>query len=248
VAETSFALELFGTPVVWRGEKGGGVEVVWRLRRAFQAVAYLALRENRRADKDELVEAVWPHESAGAIRRNFHPVISDARRSLGRSDAILRRHRAYVLNPEIGWDVDVETFRHLAAAGRGQRATAPQAAYEAWCAAWKLCRGPFLLGTETPWATELRETLRGEYLMLLTSLGTLAVELGERTLALDAYRSVILEDPYEERVHRAVMELYGHEGRRDLVSRQYVRLQEVLKELGVEPLEETQECYQRLMR
>lgn len=244
----SFDLALLGTPVAWRREDGRGVEVVWRLRRALQAVAYLALREHRRADKDELIEAVWPNESAGSIQRNFHPTISDARRSLGRSDAILRRHRAYLLNPEIEWDVDVERFRRLAVLGREQITTAPRVAYDAWRAAWRLCRGPFLAGVETPWAAELRETLREEYLALLAGLGALAVELGERTVALDAYRSVILEDPYEERVHRAVMELYGQDGRRDLVSRQYVRLQELLKELGVEPLEETQECYQRLMR
>ncbi len=249
MVESDFSLSLFGTPVVWRREGGGRrVEVVWRLRRAFQAVAYLALRSERRADKDDLVEAVWPNESAASIRRNFHPAVSDARRSLGRRDTILFRHRVYLLNPEIVWDVDVERFRELAAAGRAKRRAAPEEAYEAWKSAWKLCRGPFLVGTETTWVVELREVLREEYLALLTDLGALAVELGERTQALDAYRCVILEDPYEERVHRAVMELYGQEGRRDLVGRQYARLEELLKELAVEPLEETQECYQRLMR
>lgn len=249
MVEEGFSLGLFGTPVVWRREGGDRrVEVVWRLRRALQAVAYLALCSDRRADKDDLVDAVWPNESAGAIRRNFHPALSDARRSLGRRDAILCRHRVYLLNPEIDWDVDVERFRELATAGRERRRAAPEEAFEAWRSAWKLCRGPFLVGTETPWVSELRETLREEYLAVLTGLGALAVELGERTVALDAYRSVVLEDPYEERVHRAIMELYGQEGRRDLVGRQYARLQELLKELGVEPLEETQECYQRLMR
>jgi DNA-binding SARP family transcriptional activator len=44
------------------------------------------------------------------------------------------------------------------------------------------------------------------------------------------------------------MAIYRRQGRRDLVRRQYVRLEELLKELGVEPLEETQECFQRWMR
>ena len=60
---------------------------------------------------------------------------------------------------------------------------------------------------------------------------------------------MLLEEPYEERIHLAMMELYARQGRRDLVRRQYVKLQErLLEELNVEPLEETQERYHQLMR
>ena len=45
------------------------------------------------------------------------------------------------------------------------------------------------------------------------------------------------------------MELYARQGRRDLVRRQFIRLQELLvDELNVQPLEQTQERYHQLMR
>lgn len=250
MSERRFSLTLFGPPLVRRhaGQDDPGVELVWRLRRSLQIVSFLALAADRRADKEKLVDAVWHDTGAAAIRRNFHATLSDTRRVLGHSDAILYHQGVYVLHPEIRREVDVERFRALREAGREDRRAEPELAREAWGAAWKLCRGPFLEGWEAPWILALQETLREEYLALLADLGGVAQELGHETQALDAYRSVLIEEPYEEHVHRTVMELYGSQGRRDLVRRQYVRLQEHLKELGVEPLEETQECYHRLMR
>jgi len=44
------------------------------------------------------------------------------------------------------------------------------------------------------------------------------------------------------------MRIYARQGRRDLVRRQYERLTSLLREdLGVEPLAETTDAYQRLM-
>ncbi len=254
MAELGFSLALLGAPVVRRIEPGGrGVEVKWRLRRALQVVAFLALKPDRRVDKDELVDAVWPEATAEAVAKNFHPTLSDVRRTLGgrrqeRRRAIVYVHGIYALSPEIDWDVDVERFRHLLAEGGRLRQAAPEEALETWSAAWKLYRGPLMTGSEGPWIDRWREDLRRDYLILLSGIGRLAAELERDLEALDAYRSVLLREPYEERVHMAVMELYAKQGRRDLVRRQYVRLQELLKELDVGPLEETQSCYHRLMR
>jgi len=255
-----FSLTLLGTPVVRRIEPGGvEVELVWRLRRALQIVAFLALAPDQRAGKEELIEAIWPEANVEAISRNFHPTLSDARRTLAggdrrRRDVIVFRQGIYALNPEIRWEVDVLRFEQLIATGREQLAQAEQgestleAALESWMAAWRLYRGPLLVESELPWITTRRDDLRRAYLALLADVGRLSARLSQVTEALDAYRSVLIEEPYEERIHMAVMELYAQQGRRDLVRRQYMRLQDLLQELDVEPLEEVQKCYHRLMR
>lgn len=246
--DRSFSLVLFGSPIVRRVDAdGASVELAWRLHRSLRAVAFLALQPDRRAPRGTLVEALFPEAGAETVRKNFHPTLSDARRTLGTASAIVHRQGVYLLSPEIDWEVDVDRFRQTAAAGAALSEEAPGDALETWREAWRLYRGPLLLGVEAPWVGSYRDTLREEYLALLGKIGEVAADQDEVTEALDAYRTVLLEEPYEERTHRAVMELYGRQGRRDLVRRQYVRLQETLKELGVEPLEETQACYHRLM-
>lgn len=246
-------VEVLGPPVVRRTAGGAPPEeLVWRLRRSLQTVAFLALEPSRRGDKEALADALWPDASAEVIRKNFHPTLSDARRTLGKApgggSAILHRQGYYALAPTIDWRIDVDLFRERVAEGTALRGSDPAAAIVAWTSAWRLYRGHFLPGLDAPWAGEHRQTLRDEYIDLLRRLGFVCAAQDRLTEALDAYRGLLLEEPYEEYVHREAMELYARQGRRDLVRRQYVRLQEQLKELGVEPMAETQGCYHRLMR
>lgn len=257
-----FSLTLLGTPLVRRiAADGGQSEVTWRLRRALQTVAFLALAPDHRAAKGALIEAVWPEASVETIARNFHPTLSDARRALagrgpGRPEVIVLRQGIYALSSQFAWQVDVGRFQELIASGRKQFRQAAAsgsedqatAALDDWTAAWHLYRGPLLVGFEAPWVAARREELQRVYVDLLVNVGRLSARLDQLTQALDAYRTVLIEEPYQEHVHMAVMELYARVGRRDLVRKQYVRLQELLAELEVEPGSEIRQCYHRLMQ
>lgn len=256
-APLAFSLDLLGNPEVFRLRGDGRREPIqWTLKRSFLSVVYLALAPERQASKEELTESIWTDASADAITRNFHPTLSTARRLLlGRGvsgpDPILFRRGLYSLLPEARWQVDVERFEGAIAEGETLAAAGSEgrkASLAVWRNAWLLYRGPLLSGYEADWIRPLREKLRRRYLVLLHRFGDLAAELGHDDEALDAYRSYLLEDQFEEKVHASVMELYGRRGRRDLVRRQFVRLQDALEELSVEPLESTQELYHRLMR
>ena len=248
-----FDLRLLGQPLLERVcADGSRQRLGWRLRRAFQSVAFLALAPDRRATKDELVDAVWRDADADAIARNFHPTLSHARRMLGRRDAFGYRQGVYSLSPELDWEIDCERFHGRIAEGRrildeggGQK---PRA-LEVFVEAWNLYRGPLLYGMDEAWILPRRQAFHRDYAELLRTLGDLCAELERWQQALDAYRALLLEEPFEERVHLALMELYARQGRRDLVRRQFVRMQELLnRELNVEPLETTQERYHQLMR
>lgn len=246
-----YELRLFGDPMVFRrAESGDRLPLEWTLKRAFRTFVFLALAPERRAGRDELIEAIWNDVDPERVRRNFHPTLSLLRRTLGGGGKTLRfRQGQYLLDPAVTWEVDVETFEALITEGESRVVQEPEAALGLWRRAWSLYRGPLLGDEEAPWAHQPREELRRRYLRLLRELGKLATSLGNETLAIDALRSVLLEEPFEERIHLAIMELYSSQGRRDLVRRQYVRLQELLlEELSVEPMSETQEQYHRLMR
>ena len=227
-----------------------------RLRRSFQVLAYLASSPGFQAGREELIEAVWPTEGERTIERNFHPTLSHLRRALegGRKDRdlpapLLFRGGVYRLNPEVAWEVDVIDFSRLAEEGRERAGRGElEAAVDAWQRAWKLYRGPFLQGYYEGWVTARRESFQRLYLELLRDLGDLYVRLEKLGEAMDAYRTVLVEDPLNERIHLAVMHLYAQQGRRDLVRRQYDKLCSILlEELGVPPMPQTTQGYHELM-
>ncbi len=250
VASSRFDLQLLGQAMVRRIDASGQEhELEWRLRRAFQSVAFLALAGDRRATKEQLVDAVWRDAKASAIAKNFHPTMSEARRTVHR-EVFVYSQGLYTLNPELDWWIDCDCFREQIEHGRRLSAAGElEPALDAWLAAWRLYRGELLSGVEAAWIRDHRQAFHHDYIELLRGVGGLCARLDRVTQALDAYRSLLLQEPFEEHVHLAVMELYSRRGRRDLVRRQFVRMQELLtQELNVEPAEDTQERYHQLMR
>lgn len=252
---TVYRLGLLGAPIAVELGPDGERNLEARLRRSFLVLAYLASTPGLEAGREELIEAIWPMEGEHTIERNFHPTLSHLRRALEgprrerRLTPLLFRTGVYRLNPEITWEVDVVDFTRLIEEGKtlAKRGELPAAA-QAWSAAWRLYRGPFLLGHYDAWAAARREVYQRQYLELLRDLGDLFLRLDRHEEAMDAYRSVLLEDPLQERIHLAVMRLYAAQGRRDLVRRQWDRLcSQLLDELGLEPMRDTTEEYHRLI-
>jgi DNA-binding SARP family transcriptional activator len=250
-----YVLGLLGSASAKQRTSEGERDVDYRLRRSFQVLAYLASSPGLEANREELIEAVWPTEGERTIERNFHPTLSHLRRALegGRKgegpSPLLFRGGVYRLNPEVDWEIDILELSRLIERGKelveqGQL----EGAVEAWQAAWKLYRGPFLQGHYETWVNVRREEYQRLHLELLRDLGDLYVRLGRLEEAMDAYRSVLLEDPLQERVHLAIMRIYASQGRRDLVRRQYDRISALLlEELGVPPMTETTSAYHQLM-
>jgi DNA-binding SARP family transcriptional activator len=252
-----FTLDLLGSPNARRRGDDGEHDLDCRLRRSFQVLAYLASSPGLQAGREELIEAVWPTEGERTIERNFHPTLSHLRRALeggghrvkGRPLPLLFRGGVYRLNPEVGWEIDVAELARLAEGGKESYARGELgAAVDAWRRAWRLYRGPFLQGHYEAWVASRRETYQRLYLDLLRQLGDVCVRLGQAEEAMDAYRTVLIEEPLQERVHLAVMRLYAEQGRRDLVRRQYDQLcRLLLEELGEAPQPDTTRDYHRLM-
>jgi DNA-binding SARP family transcriptional activator len=252
----AYVLGLLGSPRARQRDDEGERDLDCRLRRSFQVLAYLASSPGLQAGREELIEAVWPIEGERTIERNFHPTLSHLRRALegGRKrkdlpTPLLFRSGFYRLSPDLTWQVDVLDFGRLAEEAKEQESRNEfAAAVESRQRAWKLYRGPFLQGYYEGWVAARRESFQRLYLELLRDLGDLYVRLQKPGEALDAYRTVLVEDPLVERVHLAVMRLYAQQGRRDLVRRQYDKLCGILlDELGVPPAIETTQGYHQLM-
>ncbi len=251
-----YILGLLGSPVARQRDEEGERDLDWRLRRSFQVLAFLASSPGLQAGREELIEAVWPTEGERTIERNFHPTLSHLRRALeggsrgkDRPAPLLFRNGVYKLSPEVGWEIDILELNRLADGGKELAARGEsEAAAEAWQRAWRLYRGPFLQGYYEGWINLRREQHQRRYLELLRDLGNLYVTLGRGEEAMDAFRSYLIEDPFQESIHVEVMRLYARQGRRDLVRRQYDQLCRILLEdLGQAPMAKTAKEYHELM-
>ena len=71
----------------------------WPGRRAAELVQLLALATNRRLQRDQVIEALWPHLTPQAGAANLRKAAHQARQALGREDAVVLGGGRVVLFP-----------------------------------------------------------------------------------------------------------------------------------------------------
>ncbi len=198
----------------------------WRMRRAQELVALLALADGHVLPRDQVIEHLWAHLGAQAGAANLRKAAHHARRELGDPEAIVLRGGRVALYPGHPLDVDVEGFlrdAQLALEGSDDDACALVAAR------WG---GPLL--PHSPYAAWAQEASRQVHARL-TELYRRAGDW-ERLLAVE---------PTDEAACRELMRAASAAGRRHVAIRCYERLRiALIRELGVRPDAQTQALHE----
>jgi DNA-binding SARP family transcriptional activator len=98
------------------------------------------------------------------------------------------------------------------------------------------------------WCAEERERLREIHLENLADMAECHAELGQYAEAVAVCRTILVDDPCREGIHRTLMEYLLCLGHTDSARAQYHHCRRILAdELGVEPMPETQEIYRRII-
>ncbi len=219
----------------------------WRTQRAFQMLVYLALHPGG-VSRDVLLDRFWPGRQAAAGRRNLHPTLSYIRGVLPRADAapILREGERYRLNPAYpltcdAWDLDQAADAARRAEDARERRTELERAIE-------LASGRFLDGFYADWADELTSRSRDRMEKILLQLANLCATMGDFEPALGLFQRALELDEFREATCLAVMECHVRLGNRRAAMVDYERLRTLLRrELGVDPLPETEDAVKRLL-
>ncbi len=240
----------------------GRLEICWggqpvpelKLRKSQALLIYLALNPGSH-DRSRLAGLLWGDLPQNNARRNLRHALHRLRRSL--SPEILEDDRLSAgLNLDIPIHVDALDFEaDIARAARCRRARNDAASAGYLKAAADRYQGDFLYGFDVPdclefdeWVTRRRAQMREQILDVLDALVTHFTRRGAYEQALSYARRLLALEPLWERSHRQMMALLALTGQRSAALAQYQECRRVLEvELGLEPLEETEALYRRLV-
>lgn len=215
--------------------------------------AYLILHRDRLHPREELMEVFWPDRPSAQARRSLNTTLWRLRRSFAAdsdmtgSGLVGDRSGAlgFRLPPDTWLDVDIfERALHRPGAAA---ITASDAA--TLDGAVRVYRGDLIAGLYDDWVIRHRERLRCVYLSVSTCLMHYHAHHRRHEQSIEFGRRILVEDPIREDAHRAIMSAYAERGLRAESIRQYQQCQrDLAAELGIAPLPETTDLYERIVR
>jgi DNA-binding SARP family transcriptional activator len=210
---------------------------------------FLALNRRRSVERDELVEALWPHRAPTGAEASLRVLVSRLRRVLG-DDLLRGRANLQLTLPYEAW-LDVEAAD--AAIHRAESAIARGKWHEAWAPshiALNISRRAFLAGLEVPWVDQHRRHLEGVRLRALECWAAAGVGIGGAELvdAETAARKLIAEAPLREGTYMLLMRALDARGKPAEAVRIYDELRHRLdEELGITPGPGPRELHARIL-
>jgi predicted ATPase/DNA-binding SARP family transcriptional activator len=247
----SLKLFLLGTPRIERD--GTAIEV--DTRKAIALLTYLVMTRQSHT-RDALATLLWPELDQSHARAALRRTLSALRKALGGTWLDVDRE-TIGLRPDADPWLDVDQFRDCLERCQADGPAPPAACYTCLsplAEAVALYRGDFLAGFTLrdsaqfdDWQYFETEGLRREFATALERLAFCYTAQGELELAIEYARRWLALDPLHEPAHRHLMQLYAWTGQRSAALHQYAECVRVLQtELGVVPLEETEELYEAI--
>jgi DNA-binding SARP family transcriptional activator len=204
------------------------------------------LIDNKRIDRDVLIETFWPDYPPGRQTSNLHTAVYSLRRAVGKN-TVLSDGSAYFLSSELEIEYDVGRFENAAEVAEGLPPGDPRKLF-ALTEAINSYIGPFMPEFSSNWVAERRRLLEMRYLDLAANYADEALLRDQPMRAVNALRVALKMDPYRDDLNLRILEVLGRLGRRsEIVShyQRYVRL--LADELGLDPPQILRDTYTRLI-
>lgn len=208
----------------------GQLAGAWLDQRTGQLLKYLLAERHRAVTVDEIAESLWSNADcnlAGSVRYYVHALRSRLEPGRGRREPpafVLSGGGAYRLDPE-RVEVDADEFEARVSAGLASLPGDPAAAARQIERGLELYGGEFLADVPyADWAMPERHRLHD---LACTGLHALAeIHLAEEAIeqATRALQRLTALQPYDEDVHRRLIELDMRRGRRSDALRRYAAL------------------------
>jgi DNA-binding SARP family transcriptional activator len=228
MAAPRLRIQTLGRTVVESPE--GPIGGSWLDQRTGQLLKYLVVERHRAVHADEIGENIWPEADfaiAASVRYYVHALRRKLEPQRGKrepSTFVASGAGCYRLNPD-NVQVDADEFETHVTTGLAAVEIAPQAAAEEIERGLALYRGDFLADTPyADWAMLERHRLHDLACMGLRSLTQISLDRRLIDNAIRSLERLASLQPYDEEVHRQLMELCIAKGRRSEAVRRYTSL------------------------
>jgi DNA-binding SARP family transcriptional activator len=214
-----------------------------------QILGILAAAVGTPVSKDQLAQRLWEGSPPRTCTDTIEGYVALLRRRIGvpcgRNSPLATRTNGYVLDAG-RVDVDLETFRRLAATTRG---ISPQVALKRSEAALRLVTGPLLASEPyAAWAVGERDRFQIEYVSTCDQAASHALETGRPQVAVEMARRGVRSDPFSETSRQLLIRGLAASGARSEALRAYLDLRHTFVEaLGTEPSSMSQRLYADLL-
>ncbi len=237
---TDLRLHLLGVPFLERAEQ----PIPLTIAKGIALLAWLALTPGPQP-RERLVDLLWPDSLPDAARKNLRNTLWALRKEVGEGALDSGGERLTLLDAL--W-VDARAFQ--------QGVAAPDVPTAHLRAVVDSYRGPLADGltlADAPdfelWLIAERERLEQLYLRAVEALVERYRRAGAWGEIVTVARRALIQDPLQEPLHRALMEAHAQLGERPEALRQFDSARAVLmRELGVEPLPDTEALRQRIVQ
>lgn len=189
--------------------------------------------------RSEICRAFWPELDIDQAVNVFHVTKRRLHKALD-MDVLVHNEGYYSVNPDLAISYDVMDFVSALMAGRDENNASR---IDSWQQAVDLYRGPFLQGHNDPWILDRRVDFRWGFMEALMEVARFWLDKERYEHALGLYNRAISEDFSREDIHREMMMLYNHLGRRSEAAAHYQHMLEVYRTHGYEPEPATQQLY-----
>jgi DNA-binding SARP family transcriptional activator len=218
------------------------------------AFALLTLERGRPVSRAELMTVLWSNTPPPASDVGLNAVISKLRGILtgaGFTPAVLvAASGCYELRLPVSTWVDVEAAADAVhEAEAALRAGDPARAYGPSAVAHHIARRPFLAGDDSPWAESRRDKLRNILIRALECRAHVYLWNNECSLAIEAARDAVSQEPFRETAHQLLMRAYAASGNTAEALQAYESCRKLIaEELGVDPSPTTKALHSTLLK
>ena len=244
-------LHLLGTARI----RNRGTDLKLSRKKSVALLAYLGVN-HKSYTRDTLATLLWPGHNDPQARGNLRRLLSELRKQLGQELLPVDGERVGPLRADT-ISVDTREFERLigqSKAHKHEQEGVCRSCMDRLVKAVQLYRGDFLIGFTlaesaefSDWQFFYGEYLRRELEYALENLVIMLAGSESYDQAIEYARRWLAVDLLNEPVHRWLMHLYTVTGQRSAALRQYQNCRQVLlKELSLEPEEETERLYQAI--